>query len=320
MTLSTEGTPVGDLVAVVGIVPCSVVTTDGSVIRADHGGTSLLLEVGPDRRGGRSRHTAIVANVGPHDSPVTRVEIEGRAVSSSRTWVRSRSVSLLAGAAASVVAVTAGTMVRSWTEQPAATAAALAGESPVTDDLESSPAATSVVDPVGGVAPSLVPVPTTTSVAPAASPATEDLLLAEVTGDSRNWLLIPRLDLASPIVRGTDDADLGRGVGRYTMTARIGSAGNLGLAGHRTTPPAPFRHLDTMEIGDVILVVTPDETLRYEVEPAAPGRAHIEVTPDAVEVLDSRGHDGLTLTTCTPVGTTERRLIVFARLVSRTPR
>ena len=75
MTLSTDGTPVGDLVAVVGIVPCSVVTTDGSVMRADHGGTSLMLEVGPNRRGGRSRHSAIVANVGPHDSPVTRVEM-----------------------------------------------------------------------------------------------------------------------------------------------------------------------------------------------------------------------------------------------------
>lgn len=145
-------------------------------------------------------------------------------------------------------------------------------------------------------------------------------LLGRLPAGSRNWLLIPRLGLTSQIVEGTDDATLGKGVGRYPTTARIGESGILGLAGHRTSRPAPFRRLDTLRAGDTIAVATRTEVFRYSTEQMGPGRAHRVVTPDAVEVLDERGYDGLTLTTCTPPGSVKFRLVVFGRLEERFPR
>lgn len=327
---SSDTTPSSDVVAVVGLVPCSVITADMSVLRSGQGGTALMVGLGPDDRSGRVRHTAIVANVGPYHSPVATVEIEGRVVPSPRRWMRSATTSVLAGAAATFVAIGAGMVVRGAVGHETIAAVSLAGESAL---------GTSTGDAATDTTTSTMPLETAVTL-PAPSPpgssvdssggnvvdgtsggaSVDDRLLARITAGTANWLVIPRIDLVSPIVRGVDDADLGRGVGRYTMTAKIGSAGNLGLAGHRTTPPAPFRHLDSMQVGDPVFIVTSTEILRYEVEEAAPGRATIEVRPDSVSVLDSRGHDGLTLTTCTPVGTTERRLIVFARLVERGPR
>lgn len=320
LEFSTDGQPSGDITAVVELVPCSVVTADTSVLRSGHGGTALMIELGPDDRSGRVRHSAVVANVGPHVSPVTRVEIEGRRVPSPRRWARSASTSVVMGVAATALAIGAGVAVRGFVRHQTVAAVTLAGESA----LASPPAGGSAVETSPTTNPTTKSVPTTAP--PAQQPdiaAATDVaggLLARVTTETPNWLLIPRLDLASPIVRGVDEADLARGVGRYTMTAKIGKSGNVGLAGHRTTPPAPFRHLDAMQVGDPVFVVTPTEIIRYEVEEAAPGRATIEVRPDRVSVLDGRGHDGLTLTTCTPVGTTERRLVVFARLMSRDPR
>lgn len=332
LEFSSDDAPSGDITAVLGLVPCSVVTTDASVIRSSQGGTALMVGLGPDDRTGRVRRTAIVANVGPYHSPVADVEIEGRDVPAPRRWARSAATSIIAGVAATVVALGAGVAVREVVGNRTVAAVSLAGESALAvNPVDENAATTSSTasPPAAGAAPaeSVLPgsAPGTTdggTVADSAVDATtiDAALMARVTSDVANWLVIPRIDLVSPIVRGVDDADLVRGVGRYVTTARIGAAGNLGLAGHRTTPPAPFRHLDSMQVGDTVFIVTPTEVLRYEVEEAAPGRASIEVRPETVSVLDGRGHDGLTLTTCTPVGTTERRLIVFARLVERGPR
>lgn len=147
-----------------------------------------------------------------------------------------------------------------------------------------------------------------------------DRLLGRLPAGSRNWLLIPRVGLTAQIVEGTDDISLGKGVGRYPTTARIGEQGIVGLAGHRTSRPAPFRRLDSLSVGDTIAVATRTEVFRYATEQMGPGRAHRVVTPDAVEVLDERGYDGLTLTTCTPPGSVKFRLVVFGRLEERFPR
>jgi len=147
-----------------------------------------------------------------------------------------------------------------------------------------------------------------------------DRLVGRLPAGSRNWLLIPRLGLSTPIVEGTDDATLGKGVGRYPTTARIGESGIIGLAGHRTSRPAPFRRLEALRVGDAIAIVTRTEVFRYVTEPMGNGRPHRVVTPSSVEVLNERGYDGLTLTTCTPPGSVKFRLVVNARLEERLPR
>lgn len=325
LDFSLDSIPVGDITAVVGLVPCSVVTADTSVIRSGQGTTALMIGLGPDDRAARVRHTAIVANVGPYPSPIAGVEIEGREVPSPRRWVRSAATSILAGVAATVVAIGAGVLIRDAVGRETIAVASLAGESvPGTSDGDAAAETSSTLAlPLSDTTvPATTPGPTVDATVDGTAEVAsiDERLLSRVTGETANWIVIPRIDLVSPIVKGVDETDLGRGVGRYTRTAKIGATGNLGLAGHRTTAPAPFRHLDSMQVGDPVFIVTPTEILRYEVEEAAPGRAMIEVRPDKVAVLDSRGHDGLTLTTCTPVGTTERRLIVFARLIERAPR
>lgn len=131
------------------------------------------------------------------------------------------------------------------------------------------------------------------------------------------YLLIPRMDIVIPIVDGTSEDKLARGVGRYTWTAKVGGQGNLGLAGHRTSAPAPFRHLETLLPGDAIGIAWRGVLFRYVVEQpdgANQGVGHLVVKPNDVGVLDNRGYGGLTLTTCHPVGSAATRLVVFGKL------
>lgn len=314
LELSIEGELDGDITAEVSLAPCTVHRTDAALARAADGGASLLIQAHPGAAARRTRVKAVVSNVGPSISPVVGVSIEGRSVAVSRAWVSTRTAALAAAMCAAALAVGVGAVLpRLGGRTASATVQVLAGSA----DATTSPTA----EVVATATTTTTTTNTTASTDGGAdAPGREAALLARVTPAAANWLVISRIDLVSPIVHGVEDSDLARGVGRYTRTAAVGAPGNLGLAGHRTTSPAPFRHLDAMEVGDPILVVTRTEILRYQVEEAAPGRATIEVTPDSVSVLGSRGHDGLTLTTCTPVGTTTRRLVVYARLVSREPR
>jgi sortase A len=85
----------------------------------------------------------------------------------------------------------------------------------------------------------------------------------------------------------------------------------VGIAGHRTSFSAPFRHLDKLKRGDPITVKMPYGRFTYEV--AGTG---IE-TPDAVNVLDAG--DQLVLTACHPPHSAEKRIVVDARPVSAKP-
>jgi LPXTG-site transpeptidase (sortase) family protein len=144
-------------------------------------------------------------------------------------------------------------------------------------------------------------------------------LVARIDPTARASLVLPRLDVVASLQSGVADRHLARGVGHYEWTGSVERAGknvNIGLAGHRTTPPAPFRHLDDLRIGDAIYLVVGQTVHRYEVEDAGNRTPHREVRPNNTSVLRYRGHSGLTLTTCTPVGSDARRLIVFARWIS----
>ena len=162
-----------------------------------------------------------------------------------------------------------------------------------------------------------------TTVAPAASQRLALFMMASaVSAKGPAHLLIPRMNLSTPIVEGTSDDKLDEGVGRYLWTAKVGDQGNIGLAGHRTTPPAPFRHLDVVVPGDLVGIVKSGVLAVYEVEAppgAKPGEGHLIVKPNDVSVLDNRGYGGLTLTTCHPVGSTDTRLVVFGKLTDTQP-
>jgi len=121
-------------------------------------------------------------------------------------------------------------------------------------------------------------------------------------------LKIPKLGLEVPVMEGTDDLTLNRGVGRISGTARPGEGGNLGIAGHRD---GFFRGLKDIAVGDTIELDLPARTEVYRV-------SGIEITkPTDVQVLDRQNVPTLTLVTCYPfyfIGNAPQRYIVRATI------
>jgi sortase A len=124
---------------------------------------------------------------------------------------------------------------------------------------------------------------------------------------------IPRLDVEAPVLEGTDDITLNRGVGHIAGTAYFGHDGNIGIAGHRD---GFFRGLKNIKVGDRIQIDEVDRTETYIVD-----RLQI-VSPQNVSVLASSAKPILTLVTCYPfyyVGNAPQRFIVHAVLVDSVP-
>lgn len=115
------------------------------------------------------------------------------------------------------------------------------------------------------------------------------------------------------MVQGTDTATLRKGPGHYPETALPGQRGSVGIAGHRTTYLAPFRHIDKIEEGDEAVVEMPYGQFTYRLE-----KQRI-VEPTQVGVVRNVDHDRLVLTACHPVYSAEKRIVVFMRLVNIEP-
>jgi len=154
---------------------------------------------------------------------------------------------------------------------------------------------------------------------PAMESTTEQELLAGVPNDGKTWVVIPRLHLRMRVVSGVSDDRLALGVGWYRRSQKPGSKGNIGLAGHRTTFPAPFFFLDKMRVADSVILIVGNEMHRYLVKANAAGEPYDVVQPDNIGVLAYLGFDSVTLTTCTPIGTVDERIVVHAKLMKRIP-
>ena len=146
-------------------------------------------------------------------------------------------------------------------------------------------------------------------------------------GPPENRIIIPKLNLNIPLVTPSyqnllsenwegvesdiQDA-LQQGVVHYPGTARPGQAGNFFVTCHSSYYPwAPgkyknvFARLHDLDVGDEYWVYYGGDKHRYIV------REKQEVKPSNVRVLDQPLDKRIaTLMTCTPVGTTLRRLIV----------
>jgi len=137
--------------------------------------------------------------------------------------------------------------------------------------------------------------------------------LAEHFDEPLGLLRIGKIHLEVPVFNGTDEDILNRGVGRIEGTARVGQAGNLGIAGHRD---GFFRGLKDVTTGDTIELKTTKGTLTYTIDSIK------IVEPNDVSVLKNGPADSLTLVTCFPfyfIGSAPQRYIVHASL-SGTPK
>jgi sortase A len=117
---------------------------------------------------------------------------------------------------------------------------------------------------------------------------------------------MPRLGLSLVLLEGTDARTLDRSIGRVADTARVGEAGNIGIAGHRNTH---FRKLEWVRRGDEIVLTSRNVEYRYRVE-------WVQLYgPGDLQVLDPSHGPAVTLITCFPfeyVGSAPRRFIVRA--------
>jgi len=128
-------------------------------------------------------------------------------------------------------------------------------------------------------------------------------------GDVIGTISLPSLMEKLPIIEGTDDAELKRGVGHFIGSVLPGIRDNSVLAGHRDSV---FSNLGKLELGDLVIVRTMAGEFTYKVTKfrivMADDRTVIVPTPTAI----------LTLSTCYPfrfIGNAPKRYIVSTDLI-----
>jgi sortase A len=133
---------------------------------------------------------------------------------------------------------------------------------------------------------------------------------APAPGGPVGVLSIPKIGLSMVVVEGTDADQLRSGPGHYPGTPLPGEAGNVAIAGHRTTYLHPFYNLDALAPGDAINILTVQGLFVYHVTSSQ------AVDPTDVAVVAPTPTPMLTLTTCNPRYSASQRLVVHAALVS----
>ena len=121
-------------------------------------------------------------------------------------------------------------------------------------------------------------------------------------------LQIPKIDLTSFVVEGTNHRALLLGPGHLVNTAQPGEVGNAVISGHRDTF---FRHINELEKGDQIFIERGGKKFVYEVT-----RKKI-VEPTEMSVTYPTNDAQMTLITCYPtyyIGPAPKRLVVFSKL------
>jgi sortase A len=139
---------------------------------------------------------------------------------------------------------------------------------------------------------------------PVTAPRTQDPAEGDPIGDIR----IPVIGINQVVVEGTNTPDLRKGPGHYIGTPLPGQGGNASIAGHRTTYGHPFYNLDSVKVGDPIVLTTLQGIFVYDATKSW------VVSPSDTDVIKNVFADILTLTTCNPRFSASTRLVVQAKL------
>ncbi|KON89789.1 sortase [Sporosarcina globispora] len=129
-------------------------------------------------------------------------------------------------------------------------------------------------------------------------------------GESIGVLKIPRLKAELPIIEGTDEDELEKGVGHYSTTVFPGQPDQILLSGHRDTV---FRSLGELEIGDFLQVIMPYGEFTYKITDSK-----IVDADDTTVIRSTAPHEILTVSTCYPfsyVGNAPSRYILNAKRI-----
>ncbi len=153
------------------------------------------------------------------------------------------------------------------------------------------------------------------------TPAVDGSIPVPKPGDPIGTIDIPRIGSNFVMVEGVELKYLSEGPGHFPGTPLPGQAGNAAVAGHRTTYKAPFNRIDELQPGDDIFITTLQGHFTYQVLPQAPSQpggpalGHRIVKPNAIEILQYKGRNQLTLMACNPKYYATQRIVVEAKLV-----
>jgi sortase A len=127
-------------------------------------------------------------------------------------------------------------------------------------------------------------------------------------------ITIPKLGLDVPLNQGISLKSIDRGPSHWPGTALPGApTGNTVIAGHRVTHSKPFRHIDSLVVGDEIVFVVDGVRSVYHVT------GHEVVTPDRTDIVTQTTEPIATLFACHPPGSARYRYVIRAALVSTSP-
>lgn len=156
---------------------------------------------------------------------------------------------------------------------------------------------------------------------PVSTPQTPPLITKSVPAFTDFHLLIPSLDISTPVIADVDGSDkkayfkaLQGGVAHFKDTAKPGGSSNIFIFGHSSYYPWDpgkykdiFKNLEDIKVGDEVDLWYLSKEYKYKVTETK------VVEPSDVSVLKPTQTEQLTLMTCVPPGTAEKRLIVIAK-------
>lgn len=129
-----------------------------------------------------------------------------------------------------------------------------------------------------------------------------------------NRLAIPSIGLDEHVFEGTSPDAVHQGVLRQPKSSKPTLGSNTVMVGHRFSyfPEinAPFFNLDKIAIGDDMVVAWEGIVYRYKVTEVK------IVAPTEVSVEEATNDARLTIYTCTPLWTAEKRLVIIGDLVT----
>lgn len=129
------------------------------------------------------------------------------------------------------------------------------------------------------------------------------------SGEVMGEVIIPSISLKYPLIHGTLDEHLAKGIGHYAGSVYPGEGGNVIISGHRDTV---FRNLGDLKIGDTITINTTYGSYTYKAS-----STRIVDKNDRTVIVPS-DKEMLTMTTCYPfsyIGSAPKRYIVIAQFV-----
>ncbi|WP_106766742.1 class D sortase [Paenibacillus faecalis] len=139
----------------------------------------------------------------------------------------------------------------------------------------------------------------------------KDSSLSSYNPNAEGILMIEKINLRQPILRGATTNHLNISVASVENTGKAGEVGNYAVAGHRNrTYGRNFNRLDEMKKGDKIQVNNGEEQFEYTVT------EKLYVKPEEVWVLEPNGKDKeITLITCHPMVNPTHRIIVKGKIM-----